>query len=458
MLLRKIDRNLIIMSQYLLKSEEHEEIYKIISSEDFYKNIDSLSDSTYEGIYTNRHLWIFQCEKEWKKGTGIFREDIRKLEVKPRCELCNTALRTEKYHIINRENGNSLWIGKECFEHILNNDIKMGMNDFTPNEAEKFERLKSMYSGLFKFVAEKPELNAEYEVSSEVIDLCLKLKRKINKEIRDTVKSNSTNRIKLKELLGKVDDAYKKIKFDISKKNEYSGFSNKLKARVSKNQTMEELDKIIKGVQQNHGFLDTNSASLIKDNLFLNHYMKLLKGLYGEKVERFDDKFNTFHFFLNYKSYKLRAKLNSRDTINAFGYDTENFKPQNNCENILFPLDLKWEGQETKDNLFLIGYEYLVNRKNSYKNYELRVGELESFIRANEIIGVNTEKVSRFLKSIVILRSRDKFFLCNASDIIMIGESVVKGQNILFNKKEIDNKKSLLQELFDRYYLKYNSR
>ncbi|WP_156301700.1 hypothetical protein, partial [Secundilactobacillus similis] len=201
----KSTRSLLVRSNYLRTPSSNNEIREALKYDDYATR---LSASQNKLLKNNVVSWISQCRNEWElyDHNSIIR--LSKSE-KITCDLCNTKLRTTKVHIKNTLTGESLWIGTDCAQAMLNNEEHAQLA-YTPEEQRYLEKFFSDNPTIEHFYKKRPSLTSEFILPSDFLAEEKKLITIIRTQIsRKIVKGLPST--KINEINSKIADISSKI-------------------------------------------------------------------------------------------------------------------------------------------------------------------------------------------------------------------------------------------------------
>lgn len=447
------DRNLFVNSNYLKNNPSYVEYYRMLLNNKNLNEEDLTSDEI-ETIKRNIAYWINLSIEEWK--ADYKKPIIVKKAEDGHCDLCNQGGLKTKYKIINKYNGNTMFIGGNCVDKFseIREAKKIARNI---EQVERLEILRKRFKCVDevllddKYFIDRQKIVLPKTMEDRYSNVKVELEDRFIKFIRNNKNPNKkdTNNMIL---------VYEKRKREILKfvkKNEYNPrylFSS-YKEELLKQQ--DEAQLIINEIQNNEGVVSSSIAAKIKIPSYLESQIKRLtskindpnvkvkSAVFGKfiiGITRFNEEYT---FSVNSETV-LRALL-SKESIDWDIF----FLKYNDC--------FESANVETNERLFFLGREYLDNK---LENTEINVQALKTN-RKLEIqnhlgdVSLYKEKGKNDEKSMLIVFT--KASLIQKSKYLLVGYQPERHlKHIISTGEKIERVKyiaNLLSKFDDKYKL-----
>lgn len=373
---------MLLMSEYMNTTAELRKFRSYIESG---LTLEDLSEKEREEVIDYRHDWEAQSMKEWKEFPGKYDLSIQAdFNGKPqKCDLCHKALTRRVLHVINKENGNELYIGSTCRENVINHEPALGRT-YTQRQSIRKRQFDKNYPEIRAFLA-RPKLveDAPYEVSEAVYHSEIELRRTATRLFDLYVIDNKQRHKSLNRLTRQIKALPKRIADDVQDKTDVTGLAISLRQQIEADQTRTAVNRIRSLVRKDKGFLRTDAAKLIKDDRFLAAYATRAAAVKDADMPLKRIAYQQSSGFLatyNYKKTWLTFVYPSETTIAAFGYPLDRVKQQQAKQLLTERGKLADQDSETAAAIMAL------NRMNS-KNlhlYRVRFGDFSDYLELIE--------------------------------------------------------------------------
>lgn len=452
-------RQLFIHSSFLRDNPSTSSIYKTITQDNFYDIFYDLPVDTQNQLKLNYELWIAMCQKEWHASKEKRETNITNKKYKPKCELCNTQLKTKVFHIVNEKNGEQLNIGSECFKHMLNQEGQMFLH-YTEAEAKKAMNVRNKFPELFHFLNEKLYDHSKYILPLSIIKQEILLKRSIKSKITSYNKGKKQIDV-FNTLNAQLINLKMKIERADSREN-YQVLLTRKQVNWLKIHQSDKVSAITSEVAKNNGRINTSAACLILEPTFLKEYCSSFNTKLEESGSNISIFVNqnklSFNYPIENNIYILTCTV--KNTINYSGFpDLKIDLPSlskfiaNNLQNI-----------SPASNLIQLSLKCL--NQAGFKLYQISAKQLQKYInkqeqdfKTNRTI-VNKNKLQKILQQkFIFIDKNHNFYIFTVDQLKSIGKKHVQTtlltSNFVINKSKFITitKDNLFKKIYDDYVL-----
>lgn len=460
------DANMMLKSEFMKATPDLNRILGYIRDD---QQLENLPVAEQYSISINRHEWLKQCMSEWRRHKQKFELSIKKdyAGKNQKCNLCNTTLKKSVFHVYNIKNKNELFIGSDCCGHVLNEDPAL-RTTLTGKRYWRDKEFKRDFKELDNLMYHLPSDGSKFEVTKDILDFEHRLRSDIKKVYKNYLEG-SILQSNLDVLNEKIERLGRMIKNNDVKMENLDGLSRDLLYRLEIKQSKSDVSRVRRIVQENKGLLNTDSASIIKDTIFLKGYVDEL----NMRSSQFENKISIFKLGINgtiavifiFNNIYVELTYSSNDVIETFGYPVR-FITDENINSLIQQQSVPFD-EESKMNLSKYGIRKLGNE--GWNRYSLEYNNFANYVKDREKDTPEKDKtkikksnLNSIIRNILIFENRGSYNIASKKDLLNIGKRQFINDFLgkTNSKVEITNVKSsktnLFAYIFNQYDAKYS--
>lgn len=431
-------------------------------------SLEEAPEDVREAFALHHNDWIRNSMGEWRRAQPKYELTIRydyKGE-KQTCELCDHVLTSNVYHVFNKVNGHSLYIGSTCLDHVLNKESGVNGRVLSIAQAKRQDDFKAQFPDVYALLSDRPSDAAAYEVSDQIIHEETALVTSVRGVLRRFVDGNrdygDVHRLRNQLVALKAH-----IRQDMVGKNDQNSLSRQFREQIKMDQSS-QFNSIRRSAQANGGYLTTETAALIKVTQFLQQYLDRLNHLNQPQTTGIQaiasPKQGVFQITLHNQLGSLTYSFNSKLVIGAFQY------PLNNVTHEKAQQLLTSGGHVVKklsqSQMLAMGMAALEAR--GFESSVVEVDEFRAYVRqaerritdSKERTNVTVGRFNQINKQQLLFSFRDQFVMHTPAEVAAHGQGVFEAAFLGLDRPALRttllSRADVLEKLRQAYDAKYS--